>query len=282
MLKKGIFGTDLKQQVIIIALTYCIVSIIGISIGFLLYLHPEKFEYEPSRKNDQQPMTDSPIYDDATVTSNFGKNDTGTDIEDFEKDIESQEEDDEIVVEYQEEDNDLKRRISKQHLENEGLEAIVGSFLKLLCSMILFQGIRNSKHLFLLPWLVEESIEMITGIIFFILQESSSDRWSPLSFLLGMIFYMLGGYFVYSVASYYDILRRRKNNSDIIVQSVSQGVTGGYQDGMNYQRLEEEAWQSEPNLSSEFNRGQDERDGGFRREKKVGDDDNDEHVLYVQ
>jgi len=282
MLKKGIFGTELKQQVIIIALTYCIVSIIGISIGFLLYLHPEKFEYEPSRKNDQQPMTDSPIYDDATVTLNFGKNETETDLEDFEEDIESQEEDDEIGVEYQEEDNDLKRRISKQHLENEGLEAIVGSFLKLLCSMILFQGIRNSKHLFLLPWLVEESIEMITGIIFFILQESSSDRWSPLSFLLGLIFYMLGGYFLYSVASYYDILRRRKNNSDIIVQSVSQGVTGGYQDGMNYQRLEEEAWQSEPNLSSEFNRGQDERDGGFRREKKVGDDDNDEHVLYVQ
>lgn len=282
MLKKGIFGTDLKQQVIIIALTYCIVSIIGISIGFLLYLHPEKFEYEPSRKNDQQPITDSPIYDDATVTLNFGKNETETDLEDFEEDIESQEEDDEIGVEYQEEDNDLKRRISKQHLENEGLEAIVGSFLKLLCSMILFQGIRNSKHLFLLPWLVEESIEMITGIIFFILQESSSDRWSPLSFLLGLIFYMLGGYFLYSVASYYDILRRRKNNSDIIVQSVSQGVTGGYQDGMNYQRLEEEAWQSEPNLSSEFNRGQDERDGGFRREKKVGDDDNDEHVLYVQ
>jgi len=282
MLKKGIFGTDLKQQVIIIALTYCIVSIIGISIGFLLYLHPEKFEFEPSRKNDQQPITDSPIYDDATVTLNFGKNDTETDLENLEEDIESQEEDDEIGVEYQEEDNDLKRRISKQHLENEGLEAIVGSFLKLLCSMILFQGIRNSKHLFLLPWLVEESIEMITGIIFFILQESSSDRWSPLSFLLGLIFYMLGGYFLYSVASYYDILRRRKNNSDIIVQSVSQGVTGGYQDGMNYQRLEEEAWQSEPNLSSEFNRGQDERDGGFRREKKVGDDDNDEHVLYVQ
>jgi len=282
MLKKGIFGTDLKQQVIIIALTYCIVSIIGISIGFLLYLHPEKFEFEPSRKNDQQPITDSPIYDDATVTLNFGKNDTETDLENLEEDIESQEEDDEIGVEYQEEDNDLKRRISKQHLENEGLEAIVGSFLKLLCSMILFQGIRNSKHLFLLPWLVEESIEMITGIIFFILQESSSDRWSPLSFLLGLIFYMLGGYFLYSVASYYDILRRRKNNSDIIVQSVSQGVTGGYQDGMNYQRLEEEAWQSEPNLSSEFNHGQDERDGGFRREKKVGDDENDEHVLYVQ
>jgi len=270
---------DLKQQVIIIALTYCIVSIIGISIGFLLYLHPEKFEYEV--KKTDQPGTDSPIYDDATVTLSFSQNDTETNLDDLEEDIENQDEDD-IGVEYHKEDDDLKRRISMQHLENEGLEAIVGSFLKLLCSVILFQGVRNSRHLFLLPWLVEESIEMITGIVFFILQESSSDRWSPLSFLLGLIFYILGGYFLYSVASYYDILRRRKNNSDIIVQSVSQGVTGGHQAGMNYQRLEEEAWQSEPNLSSEFNRGLDERDGGFRREKKIGDDENDEHVLYVQ
>jgi len=279
MLKKGIFGTDLKQQVIIIALTYCIVSIIGISIGFLLYLHPEKFEYEV--KKPDQPGTDSPIYDDATVTLSFSQNDTETNLDDLEEDIENQDEDD-IGVEYHKEDDDLKRRISMQHLENEGLEAIVGSFLKMLCSVILFQGVRISRHLFLLPWLVEESIEMITGIVFFILQESSSDRWSPLSFLLGLIFYILGGYFLYSVASYYDILRRRKNNSDIIVQSVSQGVTGGHQAGMNYQRLEEEAWQSEPNLSSEFNRGLDERDGGFRREKKIGDDENDEHVLYVQ
>lgn len=57
------------------------------------------------------------------------------------------------------------------------------------------------------------------------------------------------------------------------------GVSGGYQNGLNYQRLEEECWQSEPNLSSEFKTS---FDNGFRREKKVAEDDNDEHVLYVQ
>ena len=57
------------------------------------------------------------------------------------------------------------------------------------------------------------------------------------------------------------------------------GVSGGYQNGLNYQRLEEECWQSEPNLSSEFKPS---CDNGFRREKKVAEDDNDEHVLYVQ
>lgn len=51
---------------------------------------------------------------------------------------------------------------------------------------------------------------------------------------------------------------------------------------MNYQRLEEECWQSEPNLASEFRSAKD-MSGGFIREKKVNlEDENDEHVLYVQ
>ena len=56
---------------------------------------------------------------------------------------------------------------------------------------------------------------------------------------------------------------------------------------MNYQRLEEECWQSEPNLASEIRnntRGAETQsaESGFRREKKIFDDDNDEHVLYFQ
>ena len=53
------------------------------------------------------------------------------------------------------------------------------------------------------------------------------------------------------------------------------GSGGGFQTGLNYQRLEEECWQSEPNLANDFR-----PDHGFGREKKIVDDD--EHVLYVQ
>jgi hypothetical protein len=54
-------------------------------------------------------------------------------------------------------------------------------------------------------------------------------------------------------------------------------VNGGFQSGLNYQRLEEECWQSEPNLATEF------AATGFVREKKVDlEEDGDEHVLYVQ
>ena len=72
-------------------------------------------------KKTDQPGTDSPIYDDATVTLSFSQNDTETNLDDLEEDIENQDEDD-IGVEYHKEDDDLKRRISMQHLENEGLE----------------------------------------------------------------------------------------------------------------------------------------------------------------
>jgi len=73
-------------------------------------------------------------------------------------------------------------------------------------------------------------------------------------------------------------------NSDQIINSVCQA--GGFQDlvgGRNYRRLEEEVWQSEPNLGQELRRAQPQ--DGFTREKKVGDEghpDQDEHVLYVQ
>ena len=69
------------------------------------------------------------------------------------------------------------------------------------------------------------------------------------------------------------------------------GVTGGFQSGLNYQRLEEECWQSEPNLATEFpgsgfmdpNLVTEMPGSGFVREKKVDlEGDDDEHVLYVQ
>ena len=41
-----------------------------------------------------------------------------------------------------------------------------------------------------------------------------------------LIVNIIGGYFLYSTASYYNILRRRNINSSIVVQSVSQGTLG--------------------------------------------------------
>jgi hypothetical protein len=41
--------------------------------------------------------------------------------------------------------------------------------------------------------------------------------------LLGVLFYILGLYFLYTVASFHNLLRRMNKNSSMIVASVSQG-----------------------------------------------------------
>jgi len=335
MIKRGLFGCDLKQQVTVIALTYCCLSILGISFGFLLYLHPEKFakthedtvetqvSVDVNIEADLDPGEDittssEPIYEveDLNKTQTAVGNNTAAvavvlpapisnstfneDPEDILEDIDSAENvpdyDDNIVedIVVNETEADKKKIIYGnyendlvlKYYRNEGVEAIVASFLKLACSVLLYHGIRNNKHILFLPWLVEESIEMIGGFIFFVIQHSGTQQWKLSSFLFGLLFYVLGGYFLYSTGSYYNLVRRRNINSTIIVQSVSQGeVSGGHQNGMNYQRLEEECWQSEPNLASEIRevRPLGSMDSGFIREKKVADtEDNDEHVLYVQ
>jgi len=189
------------------------------------------------------------------------------------------------------EDNDVEERMEEiepsaesknykriiRYIKNEGIEAIIGSFLKLFCSILLIKGARLGKPWLLVPWLVEETIEMVGGFIHFTIQAVGNNEWSLGGLLMGVLFYLLGCYFLYTVASFHNLLRRMNKNSSMIVASVSQGVTGGFQSGLNYQRLEEECWQSEPNLATEFG------SAGFVREKKVDlEEDGDEHVLYVQ
>merc|ERR1712080_531331 len=76
-----------------------------------------------------------------------------------------------------------------------------------------------------------------------------SNSWTVSGGAMFVVLYMVGGYCMYSVASYHGILRRMNQHSREIISSVSQG---GFQSGMNYQRLEEECWQSQPNIVSEF------------------------------
>ena len=54
--------------------------------------------------------------------------------------------------------------------------AIVGSFLKLVCSIVLFHGIRKNKHILFLPWLAEETIELVFGTVLFFM-ETIQRQW---------------------------------------------------------------------------------------------------------
>jgi len=175
-------------------------------------------------------------------------------------------------------DNNYSKEL--ENIKNQGIEVIVAGIIKLTCSLLLFHGVRSNTHWLLLPWLVEEMIEMVGGLILCLVYTFKDPNWNVSMTIFGILFYVIVAYFVVSVGSFYVLMKRKNRNADLIVQSVSQ-VSGGFQTGMNYQRLEEECWQSEPNLASEFTSGK--NNPGFVREKKVNmDDENDEHVLYVQ
>ena len=70
--------------------------------------------------------------------------------------------------------------------------AIVGSFLKLVCSIVLFHGIRKNKHILFLPWLAEETIELVFGTVLFFM-ETIQKQWLVNSslFLVLIIYHIL-------------------------------------------------------------------------------------------
>lgn len=161
------------------------------------------------------------------------------------------------------------------YLQNEGVEAMIAFLLKLVCSILLIAGARTARAWFLVPWMVEELVEMVGSLLQLMVSAARNGLWSLGALAMLAVLYVASGYFLYSVASYHRLLLRMSKQSQEVISSVSQG---GFQQGLSYQRLEDDCWQS--TLSVEFKDRA--REPGFVREAKVNVDDNDEHVLYVQ
>jgi len=346
MMKKGLLGCNLLNQVIVIGVAYCVLSVMGIVFGFLLVAHPQKFsgvaqtpqetiprgvsEFNSSVEDDQMAVVEesrtasAEIEEDEEVTAEEdlmyrdevfeeGDAENGQNAEDEKGnlsaeeafDVDDQEQETEVTQEAEdgieenakdllEEDIEVPQSAEKEedrhlrqlikHIEGDGVEVLIESALSLTCSLILLHGVRTNRHWLLLPWLLDTMMEMVAGFLQVTVQAAREQWTMSTTHILGvLLFYFLGGYCLYSVASYQVLLRRMNKNSDQIINSVCQA--GGFQDlvgGRNYRRLEEEVWQSEPNLGEELQRAQPQH--GFSREKKVGDNrpDQDEHVLYVQ
>merc|ERR1712192_238877 len=160
------------------------------------------------------------------------------------------EEDIEVPQSAEKEEENLRLRQLIRHIEGDGVEVLIESALSLTCSLILLHGVRTNRHWLLLPWLLDTMMEMVAGFLQVTVQAAREQWTMSTTHILGvLLFYFLGGYCLYSVASYQVLLRRINKNSDQIINSVCQA--GGFQDlvgGRNYRRLEEEVWQSEPNL----------------------------------
>jgi len=172
MMKRGLFGCDLKHQVTVIGITYCALSILGIVFGALLLDRPEKFA--------DQDITEK-VHNETAEETNILLNEDDDILEsliEYSDDIESSGELTEDVVT---EGIGIEEALEKiepsteekhydkiiEYLKKEGIETIIGSFLKLFCSILLVQGARKGNPWFLVPWLVEETIEMVGGFIHF-------------------------------------------------------------------------------------------------------------------
>merc|ERR1711892_421576 len=63
MMKKGLFGCDLKAQVFLIGVTYCALSLIGIIFGFIMLQNPARFTnshiLRGDAKEENTPFNDS-------------------------------------------------------------------------------------------------------------------------------------------------------------------------------------------------------------------------------
>jgi len=324
MMKKGIFGCNLLNQVIVIGIAYCALSLMGIVFGFLLVAHPEKFsgvsEFNSALEDNQEVLDEESWRSSSSEDGEEGLEESGevTAEEDlmyrdeiFEEGEVGTTDDRRAVIENenlsaevslddsrQTEEGLLKEDIEVpqtaeesrhlmqliKHIQGDGVEVLIESALSLTCSLVLLHGVRTNRHWLLLPWLIDTVMEMVAGFLQVTIQAAREQWTMTTARILGvLLFYFLGGYCLYSVASYQVLLRRMNKNSDQIINSVCQA--GGFQDlvgGRNYRRLEEEVWQSEPNLGEELRRAEPQH--GFTREKKVEDDrpDQDEHVLYVQ
>jgi len=388
MLKRGLFGMELRHQAVITGFLYVVIGLIGLIFGFILFTNPEKFvdtmidsekqwelretklekenrmevekqldeviqnlkshtdeatqtiktieviatveaidsnDYQEDGTNvdlwsDQQYIDDDasnneefaldeeiPKYEDANehrnnmTTSDDSKEDVienekpslelgDYDTEDRDIEAANQTESKVETVDHSEESGedsfsnltsyqDTKTNTLKyshfhqliRYVENYGLEVIVASFLRLICSAMLVVGARNNREWLVVPWVVEECAEMLTVILYLFLQTAKNGSWSVNGVLMFIVIYFLGSYFVYSVASYHSLLRRMSKQSQEVISSVCQG---GFQAGSNYQRLEDECWQM-PSLPADG-------ESGFRRESKVTVDETDDYVLYVK
>jgi len=332
MMKKGLLGCNLANQVIVIGIAFSALSLMGIIFGFLLVSHPEKFSgvqqtsyetmptgvaagFNASAEEEQSTIIEQAIGSTDAISNNdkiiennsdnaeedlmyndeiFDEEettysteiDTNTSERPFEEQQPDSTEDsleEDIIIEQPIEEQQYLKRLLR-HIQGEGVEVLIEGALSLTCSLILLHGVRTNRHWLLLPWLIDTLLEMVAGFLQVSVQ-AVREQWkmTPGRILGILVFYFLGGYCLYSVASYQVLLRRMNKNSDQIINSVCQG--GGFQDlvgGRNYRRLEEEVWQSEPNLGEELRRVQAQE--GFSREKKVGgpEQDQDEHVLYIQ
>lgn len=198
-------GCDLKTQVFVIGIFYAAISIVWIALAGVLIQHPNWFEKDVQTKLAE----DDHLY---AVTNN------SLTINGF-SDFYSEEELTFLV------DNEEENKYHELFLY-EGREVISLSLIKLLCSTLLIIAAKVASPWLMVPWLLEELLELMVGIIYLSFQAVKKQSWDNASLLSALLYYSLGLYCMYSVVSYQTLLRSSQNCRDRMVLAMGKDWLG--------------------------------------------------------
>ena len=102
---------------------------------------------------------------------------------------------------------------------------VVGSVVSIVVSIMLFLGAKQGKSLFFIPWLTEQIIALSAGIIHGLIMAMGGFLMEIKAFeiVLVMVIFVISSFMIYSVLSHFFILRKMKQHSQDIINSVMTG-----------------------------------------------------------
>ena len=101
---------------------------------------------------------------------------------------------------------------------------IVGSMVTIVLTLLLIYGVRSNKSAYFLPWLAESVVGIVVTFGVGLVKILSGTAPNVPQYIVMMIVILpCYGFWVYGVASLYVLIRRMKQHTTEIINSVMQG-----------------------------------------------------------
>ena len=102
---------------------------------------------------------------------------------------------------------------------------VVGCAVSIVVSVMLFLGAKQGKSLFFIPWLTEQIVALCVGVIQSLIMAMGGFLMgmSIIGGIMGFCVFLISFFMIYSVLSHFFILRKMKQHSKDIINSVMTG-----------------------------------------------------------
>jgi len=232
-IKRGCCGLiDLRTQTMMIAGFYTLLATIGMIYGFVEINSPEKMMgasneavegiiHEELETSADDNLDDDDDYLDA---SNITENNITTKIADG-------------SISPHDRHHYEMALIS---IQKRGIKVVVGCAVSIVVSVMLFLGAKQGKSLFFIPWLTEQIVALCVGVIQSLIMAMGGFLMgmSIIGGIMGFCVFLISFFMIYSVLSHFFILRKMKQHSKDIINSVM--TVGTSYQTTNYDRMTEE------------------------------------------